>query len=156
MNEIEKSPITVRSLKNYDPPVAYIQVSEEPLRRGYYIPELGIVDNLWDDSEGTIKPIEEAIPRQEAYIVQTRVTEEQFPLLPKNLQKFMLEQNEKRLGRLKELYEKWKDVENVTVENLYEDVTNYQKHLGLGPRPDPRNDPVRLAYAPPANPGPSS
>lgn len=150
IEEVTKAPISISTaFRNFDPPVTLVTIGEGSLKRGHYIPEVGIVEQIWEGVDN-LTLVDEATERKEPYLIQTRVTEEGFPILPKELQKNMVTQMENRLARLKELYERWKDTENVTFDNLYteDELTNYQEHLGLK-RPDPSHDPVRLAYAPP-------
>lgn len=149
LNEPEKSGIVIdQCWMNYDPPVTRVTLEEGNLKKGHYIPELGIIEHVWEQGENDeLKVIEEASPNKKAYIVQTRVTEDGFPLLPKDLQSGMISQMEKRLANLKEAFEKWKNTEKVTLENLYENPTDYRSHLSL-PEYDPTRDPVRQAYLP--------
>lgn len=156
IEEVPKAAITVsNNFSNFDPPVSLVTIHDAPLKRGHFILELGIVDHIWNSKED-LTLVDEATPRDEPYVVQTRVTEECFPLLPKELQTNMLTQMEKRMNKLKELYEKFKDVEKVTLENLYgeDEVLDYWTKLGLGKtRPNPAHDPIRQAYCPPAAQG---
>lgn len=148
IDEVPKSAIEIDTrFRNFDPPVGLMIVNENSVKRGAFIPEVGVIEQIWEGLDD-LTILDEATAREKPYVFQTRVTEECFPMCSKNLQKNMIEQMERRLQRFKELYEKWLDTEKVTVDDLYEEVEDYKKHLGLA-KVDPKHDPVRMAYAPP-------
>lgn len=126
--------VQVIGYDSYDPLYARLRVEEGTMEKGHYLPDLGVIEQIWKVNENGYQEENVADQVNSVYVMRFKVSEQGFIRLKPCLQLDMMKQTTERLLAMSEiLRQRFAEVDALSSEKANQQVLNFEKpKLGKG------------------------